>query len=82
MKRSGYMRKGLIARTALALALAGISGGIALAQQATTTQLAQADKISTEDQEFLTRAIQAGVAEVQISQLALEIAERASPSVR
>jgi putative membrane protein len=66
------MRKGLIARTALALALAGISGGIALAQQATTTQLAQADKISTEDQEFLTRAIQAGVAEVQISQLALE----------
>jgi putative membrane protein len=66
------MRKGLIARTALALALAGSSGGIALAQQATTTQLAQADKISTEDQEFLTRAIQAGVAEVQISQLALE----------
>jgi putative membrane protein len=66
------MRKGLIARTALALALAGSSGGIALAQQATTTQLAQADKISAEDVEFLTKAIQAGVAEVQISELALE----------
>ena len=66
------MRKGLIAGTALALALAGSSGDIALAQQATTMQLAQAGKISAEDQEFLTEAIQAGVAEVQLSELALE----------
>jgi putative membrane protein len=66
------MGKGLIAGTALALALAGGSGGIALAQQAATTELAQADRISAEDREFLTKAIQAGVAEVEISQLALE----------
>ena len=66
------MRKGLLAGTALALALAGSSAGIAVAQQAATTELAQADKISAEDVEFLTKAIQAGVAEVQISELALE----------
>jgi predicted outer membrane protein len=58
------MRKQLIAASALALALAGSSGSIALGQQATTTQLARAGQISAEDQEFLTKAIQAGVAEV------------------
>jgi putative membrane protein len=66
------MRKDLIGATALALALAGSCGGIALAQQSTTIQLAQAGKISAEDQQFLTKAIEAGAAEVQISQLALE----------
>jgi putative membrane protein len=66
------MLKELIVATALALALAGSCGGIALAQQSTTIQLAQAGKISAEDQEFLTKALEAGAAEVQISQLALE----------
>ena len=66
------MCKGLIMGTALALALASSFGGIAVAQQATVTQLAQAGEISAEDQDFLTKAIQAGVAEVQISELALE----------
>ena len=66
------MRKELIAAPALTLALAGGCSGIASAQQSTTIQLAQAGKISAEDQEFLTKAIQAGAAEVQISQLALE----------
>jgi putative membrane protein len=69
------MHKGLIAGTALALALAASTGGFALAQKATTTELAQAGKISAEDQEFLTKAIQAGVAEVRISELALEKAQ-------
>jgi putative membrane protein len=59
------MRKVLIAGSALALALAGCLGGIAAAQQTTT-------KISAEDQEFLTKAIQSGAAEVAISNLALE----------
>jgi putative membrane protein len=68
------MRKGSIAGTALALALAGSCGSVALAQQA-TTQLAQAGEISAEDQEFLTKAIQAGVAEVRISELAMEKAQ-------
>jgi predicted outer membrane protein len=71
-KRRGHMLKELIVATALALALAGSCGGIALAQQSTTIQLAQAGKISAEDQEFLTKALEAGAAEVQISQLALE----------
>ena len=66
------MLKELIVATASALALASSCGGIALAQQSTTVQLAQAGKISAEDQEFLTKAIEAGAAEVQISQLALE----------
>jgi putative membrane protein len=66
------MRKELIAAAALAPALTGSCGGIALAQQSTTIQLAQAGKISAEDQEFLTKAIEAGAAEVQTSQLALE----------
>jgi putative membrane protein len=69
------MRKGWIAGTAAILALAGSSGGIAVAQQATPTQLAQAGEVSAEDQEFLTKAIQAGVAEVQLSELALEKSE-------
>jgi hypothetical protein len=58
------MSKGLIAGTALALALAGSCNGVALAQQTTTTQLAQEGEISAEDREFLAKAIQAGVAEV------------------
>jgi putative membrane protein len=66
------MLKELTAVTALGLGMAGIFGGIAMAQQPTTIQLAQAGKISAEDEEFLTKAIQAGAAEVQISQLALE----------
>ena len=66
------MLKELIVATASALALASSCGGIALAQQSTTVQLAQAGKISAEDQEFLTKAIEAGAADVQISQLALE----------
>jgi putative membrane protein len=66
------MRKGWIAGTALAIALAASSGGIALAQDATTTQLAQAGEISAEDEEFLAKAIQAGVAEVRLGELALE----------
>jgi putative membrane protein len=66
------MLKELIVATASALALASSCGGIALAQQSTTVQLAQAGKISAEDQEFLTKALEAGAAEVQISQLALE----------
>ena len=65
------MPKQWIVNTALALALAGSSGNIALAQQANTIQTAQAGEISAEDQEFLTKAIQAGLAEVQISELAL-----------
>jgi putative membrane protein len=69
------MCKGLIMSTALAIALASSSAGIAVAQQVTMTQLAQAGDISAEDQEFLTKAIQAGVAEVQISELALEKAQ-------
>jgi putative membrane protein len=60
------MHKVLIAGSALALALAGCLGGIASAQQT---------KISAEDQEFLTKAIQSGVAEVAISNLALEKAQ-------
>lgn len=69
------MRKRWIAGIALTLALADSSGSIALAQDATTTQLAQAGEISAEDQEFLTKAIQAGVAEVRLSELALEKAQ-------
>jgi putative membrane protein len=65
------MPKQLMASTALTLALAGSSGGIALAQQADAPQVTPAGEISAEDQEFLTQAIQAGVAEVQISELAL-----------
>ena len=64
--------KGFVAGTALAIALASGPGDVAMAQQATTTLLAQAGEISAEDQEFLTNAIQAGVAEVQISELARE----------
>jgi putative membrane protein len=55
----------------LALALASSSDGIALAQQATITATVQAGQISTGDQEFLTKAIQAGVAEVEFAELAL-----------
>ena len=58
------MRKVLIAGSALALAVASCLCGIASAQQTT--------KISAEDQEFLTKAIQSGQAEVAISNLALE----------
>jgi predicted outer membrane protein len=61
------MAKPSIASTALALALAGSSGGMALAQQANAPQVTPAGEISAEDQEFLTQAIQAGVAEVQSS---------------
>jgi putative membrane protein len=64
--------KGFIAGTALAIAIASSPGDVAMAQQATTTLLAQAGEISAEDQDFLTRAIQAGLAEVQISELARE----------
>jgi putative membrane protein len=66
------MRKASMAGSALALALAVSLGGIASAQQTTTIQIAQAGKVSTEDQEFLKKAIQGGQAEVAISQLALE----------
>jgi putative membrane protein len=67
----GPMRKASIVVSALALALAASSGGTAMAQQA-TMQVAQADKLSAEDQEFLRKAIQSGEAEVAISNLALE----------
>jgi putative membrane protein len=62
-QREEYMRRASIAGSALALALACSLGGVALAQ---------AQKIPAEDQEFLTRAIQSGEAEVAISNLALE----------
>ena len=41
-------------------------------QQAPAAQQGQQDQITAEDQEFLTKAIQAGMAEVQLSQLALD----------
>jgi putative membrane protein len=41
-------------------------------QQAPAAQQGQQDQITAEDREFLTTAIQAGMAEVQLSQLALE----------
>ena len=76
------MRKASIAGSALALALAVSLGGIASAQQTTTIQVAQAGKVSAEDQEFLKKAIQGGQAEVAISQPGPgEIAERAGSYV-
>jgi predicted outer membrane protein len=71
-ERRVHMRKASITGSALALALAVSLGGIASAQQTTTIQVAQAGKVSAEDQEFLKKAIQGGQAEVAISQLAIE----------
>ena len=44
-------------------------------QPAPAAQQGQRDRITAEDQEFLTTAIQAGLAEVQLSQLAQEKAQ-------
>jgi putative membrane protein len=66
------MRKSSIAGTVLALALCGSVCGIILVQQATTSATVQAGDISAEDQEFLTKAIQASVAEVEFGRLAME----------
>ncbi len=73
------MTKPLAAVAALAL-LAAIGVADARAQQqqqqqdpaAQQGQQSQQDQITAEDQEFLTKAIQAGMAEVQLSELALE----------
>jgi len=66
------MDKAAIAGSALVLAMAASSSGTGVAQQPNTMQLAQAGKVSAEDQEFLAKAIQSGEAEVAISNLALE----------
>jgi putative membrane protein len=66
-----------------ALALLAAVGGDARAQQqqqqqapaAQQGQQGQQDQITAEDQEFLTTAIQAGMAEVQLAELALEKAQ-------
>jgi putative membrane protein len=60
-----------------ALALLATVGVHAQAQQqqapaAQQGQQSQQDQITAEDQQFLTKAIQAGMAEVQLSELALE----------
>jgi putative membrane protein len=63
-----------------ALALLATVGVHAQAQQqqapaAQQGQQSQQDQITAEDQEFLTKAIQAGMAEVQLSELAQEKAQ-------
>jgi putative membrane protein len=65
--------------TVAALALLAAVGADAQAQQqpqqAPAAQQGQRDQITAEDQEFLTKAIQAGMAEVRLSQLAQEKAQ-------
>ena len=67
------MTKLLAAVAALALLAAiGVDAQAQQQQQAPAAQQGQQDQITAEDQQFLTKAIQAGMAEVQLSQLALD----------
>jgi putative membrane protein len=65
---------GAVAALAL-LATVGVDAQAQQQQQAPAAQQGQQDQITAEDQEFLTKAIQAGLAEVQLSQLAQEKAQ-------